>query len=46
MADIKSLDASAYMKPLQANSCYQQALAPARARAAAQVAAARKAGLI
>lgn len=44
--DIPQLDATPLMEPLRADPCYQRILAPARAKAAAQVAAARKAGLL
>jgi hypothetical protein len=43
---IEDLDAASYLEPLRAQPCYEKALAPARARNAAQVAAARKAGLL
>ncbi|MBP8098548.1 MAG: hypothetical protein KAY03_04450 [Arenimonas sp.] len=45
-SNLEDLDAFSYLKSLRAQPCYQQALAPARARNAAQVAAARKAGLL
>jgi len=44
--DIAQLDTTPWMEPLRADPCYQRILAPARAKAAAQVAAARKAGLL
>ena len=44
--DIAEIDVAPWLAPLRAKPCYQQALAPARAKAAAQVEAARKAGLL
>jgi len=44
--DIAVIDTTPWLAPLRAKPCYQQALAPARAKAAAQVEAARKAGLL
>jgi len=44
--NIVRLDMDPRVAPLRADPCYQRILAPARAKAAAQVAAARKAGLL
>jgi TolB-like protein len=44
--DIAEIDVAPWLAPLRAKPCYEQALAPARAKAAAQVEAARKAGLL
>ncbi|HXH01177.1 MAG TPA: hypothetical protein VNI56_03160, partial [Xanthomonadaceae bacterium] len=44
--DIPELDADPLAAPVRGDPCYSQVLAPARAKAAAQVAAARKAGLL
>ena len=44
--DIAEIDVAPWLAPLRARPCYEQGLAPARAKAAAQVEAARKAGLL
>jgi len=44
--DIAEIDVSPWLAPLRARPCYEQALAPARSKAAEQVAAASKAGLL
>jgi len=44
--DIAEIDVSPWVAPLRARPCYEQTLAPARAKAAEQVEAARKAGFL
>jgi TolB-like protein/tetratricopeptide (TPR) repeat protein len=44
--ELPTLDANPVMEKVRADPCYEAALAPARAAASAQVAAARKAGLL
>jgi tetratricopeptide (TPR) repeat protein len=44
--DIADLDSAPWVAPLRTKPCYQKELAPARAKAAAQIEAARKAGLL